>query len=226
MKPGPGPGLELVDVPRPSRGRRRGADQGAAHRDLRHRRAHPRRGTRGRSGRCGRRWSSATRSPATWRGRAGGRHGGRRRRRERGRAHRLRPVPQLPGRPSSAVPEHRRRGGRTATAGSPSTSSSRPPTCGGTGRTSTSTSPRSSTRSATRCTPRCRSRCWGRTSWSPAPDRSAIMAAAVVRHAGARHVVITDVSDVPAGPRPTDGRHPRRRPTHRPSWPTSCASST
>ena len=52
------------------------------------------------------------------------------------------------------------------------------------------------------------------------------MAAAVVRHAGARHVVITDVNPRPARARAQDGRHPRRRREPRRTSPTCSRSCT
>ena len=57
-------------------------------------------------------------------------------------------------------------------------------------RASTRRSPRSSTRSATRSTPRSRSRSWARTCSSRGAGPIGLMAIAVVRHAGARFIVV------------------------------------
>ena len=46
------------------------------------------------------------------------------------------------------------------------------------------------------------------------------MAAAVVRHAGARHVVVSDPNPLPARPGRADGRQPDGRPDARASSPT------
>ena len=51
------------------------------------------------------------------------------------------------------------------------------------------------------------------------------MAAAVVRHAGARHVVVTDLEPVPARARAADGRDARGRPARARPRATSSASS-
>ena len=74
-------------------------------------------------------------------------------------------------------------------------------------RRSTATSPRSSIRSATPCTPRCRSPCSGEDVLITGAGPIGIMAAAVVRHAGARYVVITDVNPYRLELAEEDGRH-------------------
>ena len=110
-------------------------------------------------------------------------------------AHHLRPLPQLPRRPPPPVPQHARRrrqpprllrrvpqhpGRRT-----PSSCRPRSPT----------RSPRSSTRSATRCTPPSRFDLVGEDVLITGAGPIGIMAVAIARHVGARHVVITDVNE-------------------------------
>ena len=52
-----------------------------------------------------------------------------------------------------------------------------------------------------------------------------LMAAAIVRHAGARHVVVTDVNPVPVGAREEDGRDPRPGRSRGHRWRTHRRSS-
>ena len=60
--------------------------------------------------------------------------------------------------------------------------------------TSTRKSRRSSIPLATRCIPRCRFRCWAKMCLITGAGPIGIMAIPVVRHAGARHVVVTDLN--------------------------------
>ena len=192
-KPEPGPGLELVDRPEPETGPGMSgsascapasaaptctSSPGTTGRRRREGAAHPgprvlRRGRRGRRARARRR--------------------GRRPRLRRG-AHRLRHLPQLPRRPPPDVHPHQGRRACSATARSPSTSSSPRSNVWVHHATSSPRSARSSTRSATRCTPRSRSRWSARTCSSPGCGPIGLMAVAVARHVGARFIVGTDMS--------------------------------
>ena len=101
-----------------------------------------------------------------------------------------------------------------ARARSPSSSSSRHSTRSRSPTTSPTISRRSSIPSATRRTRRCRFSLVGEDVLITGAGPIGIMASAIARHVGARHVVVTDVNDYRLGPRAPHGRDARdqRRP--------------
>ena len=122
----------------------------------------------------------------------------------------LRQVPQLPGRPPPPVPHTRSASASAATAPSPSTWRCPPPTSGCTGPSvdldvAAIFDPFGNAVHTALSFPLV-----GEDVLITGAGPIGIMAAAVARHAGARNVVITDVSRVPAGTRPQGRRQPAR----------------
>ena len=209
----------------PVPGPERRADQDQEDLDLRHRRAHLQLGRLGaeddqdpdgdrprvrRRDRGGRRLRAAVPQ-----GRPGRRRG----------PHRLRGLPQLPGRAAGTCARTRRGSASTAPAPSPSTCASRPRTpCRSTPRSRSTSSP-ASTPSATRPTRRSSSTSWARTCSSPGAGPIGCMAAAIARHCGARKVVVTDVNPDRLALGAEDGRDPRGRRFPGEACPTSRRSS-
>ena len=131
--------------------------------------------------------------------------------------HHLRLLPQLPRRAPASVPQHGRRRRQPRGRVRRVSWSSRRSTPSGFPTTSPTISRRSSIRSATRRTRRSRFHLVGEDVLITGAGPIGIMAAAIARHVGARHVVITDVNDYRLGLARRMGATPRGQ--HRPREP-------